>query len=164
MEPGGKVVLVTGGTRGAGLAIARALAAEGFRVVLAARDWDRLIAVREEIASSGADELLAVPCDVEEQGDVANLVDKAAERFGGIDCLVQAAGSDRGRARVTEAVRPYLAGRGGGPVLHVRRCLSAGEAARECVRVLAAWAGTGVVEIDISSSFSPPASSLQPPA
>lgn len=85
-----KVAIVTGSSRGLGLASARALAAEGCLVVMCARGESRLRAAAAEVAAAGGgdDRVLAVTADVSVAGDLQRLVDRTVERFGGIDILV----------------------------------------------------------------------------
>jgi NAD(P)-dependent dehydrogenase (short-subunit alcohol dehydrogenase family) len=87
----GQVVLVTGSSRGLGLALARELARAGCRLVLCARDADGLERARHEIAALGAS-VLAAPCDVSDRAQVRSLVQNATERFGRIDVLINNAG------------------------------------------------------------------------
>jgi len=87
----GKVSLVTGASRGIGRAIARALAAEGARVALAARDTARLEEALSEIRScGGAAEALAL--DVGDRASVEAVVGGLVERHGRLDHLVNNAG------------------------------------------------------------------------
>lgn len=78
--------LVTGGSAGIGLAIARALAAEGFSLTLAARRQERLQAAAAELGAH------AVVADVAKAEDCGRLVAAHRERFGGLDVLVNSAG------------------------------------------------------------------------
>ncbi|MET8995805.1 SDR family oxidoreductase [Amycolatopsis sp. NPDC004169] len=87
----GKVVLITGASRGIGRAVALAFAAEGARLVLAARSAERLAEVEQEVLALGA-EALSVPTDVSAPEEVAALVGSAVRRFGRIDVLVNNAG------------------------------------------------------------------------
>jgi NAD(P)-dependent dehydrogenase (short-subunit alcohol dehydrogenase family) len=87
----GQVVLITGSSRGLGLALARAFAREGCRLVLCARDAQELEQARADLAQRGA-EVLAVPCDVARREQVHHLVEQAMHRFGRIDVLVNNAG------------------------------------------------------------------------
>src|SRR3954452_19549283 len=68
-----KVVLITGGSRGLGLLLARQFAEEGARLAICARDPQELTRAVDDLASSGA-EVLAVPCDISFQADVARMV------------------------------------------------------------------------------------------
>lgn len=87
----GQVVLITGGSRGLGLALARRLAAEQARLVVCARDAAGIEAAGKELESLGA-EVLAVACDVGDADAVERLAAAARERFGRVDVLVANAG------------------------------------------------------------------------
>jgi NAD(P)-dependent dehydrogenase (short-subunit alcohol dehydrogenase family) len=87
----GKTVLITGGSRGLGLVLAREFAAEGANLVLCARTAEDLERARQELAERGA-QVLAVPCDVTDPVQVERLVDAARARFGAVDVLVNNAG------------------------------------------------------------------------
>src|SRR5919197_354466 len=82
-----QVVLVTGSSRGLGLALAEEFAAHGSRLVLCARSAGPLDRARQRLESRGT-QVLAVVCDIGERQQVQSLVDKAVERFGRIDVLV----------------------------------------------------------------------------
>ena len=86
-----KVAIITGGGRGIGRAIAIAYAAEGARIVIAARSTEQLNEVAGKITEQGG-EVLTVPTDLCIQTEVENLVQKTVDRFGGIDILVNNAG------------------------------------------------------------------------
>ena len=88
----GASVLITGGSRGLGLLIARELAQEGARLTLVARDPAELDLARRELAALSGSRVLALPCDVRDRGEAAWAVDTAAERFGRLDVLVNNAG------------------------------------------------------------------------
>lgn len=88
---GGKVALITGGSRGLGLALARGLADEGCKVVICSREVAELEQAREELAARGA-VVLATRCDVANQAQVEQLVAIASKRFGPIDLLINNAG------------------------------------------------------------------------
>jgi 3-oxoacyl-[acyl-carrier protein] reductase len=130
----GKVALVGGGSRGIGLAIAKALAAEGCKVVLAARDRQGLDAAVVEVGESAHGEV----ADLTNPADCERLVAAVQARFGRLDVLVANAGSGASVApgretpeewrRVIElnlftatnligAARPLLARDGGGAVV-----------------------------------------------
>lgn len=95
-----KVAIVTGSSRGLGLASARALAAEGCLVCLCARTATTLEAARRDVAGhAGGDErVAAVAADVSTPGGVATVVDGAVAAFGGVDILVNNVGLARGAA------------------------------------------------------------------
>lgn len=86
-----RTVLITGGSRGLGLVLARQFAAEGARLALVARDADQLARARDELTARGA-EVLIVPCDVRQQPDVVRAVDAVVGVFGCLDVLVNNAG------------------------------------------------------------------------
>lgn len=87
----GKVAIVTGGSRGLGLELARQLALSGAHVAICARDEAELEVARENLASRGAD-VLAAACDVTDRGEVERFVGEVLERFGRVDVLVNNAG------------------------------------------------------------------------
>lgn len=82
-----KTAIITGAARGIGLATARLMSGQGWRVVLADIDSDELALVAQ-----GWDDALAVPCDVSDPDQVAAMVDQAVAWSGGIDALVNNAG------------------------------------------------------------------------
>jgi 3-oxoacyl-[acyl-carrier protein] reductase len=85
-----KVAIVTGSSRGLGLASARALAAEGCRVTLCARTADRLEEAAHEVAivAGGRPRVLAVAADVTQTDGIAQVIEETVTTFGGIDILV----------------------------------------------------------------------------
>ncbi len=87
----GKVAVITGASRGLGLAMARELAEHGAILVICARDRDELDWAREELARMGGN-VLAVQCDVGNHDDVHRMVRETMERFGRIDILINNAG------------------------------------------------------------------------
>ncbi len=87
----GEVVLITGGSRGLGLALAREFAREGCRIALCARDLAELDRTVADLQSRGA-QAFAVPCDVRREDEVALLFAAVTEHYGGIDILVNNAG------------------------------------------------------------------------
>lgn len=87
----GKVAVVTGGSRGIGLAVAEALAAEGCAVVLAGRDLRALRAAARKIERHGG-RALAESCDVRDPGSVADLFAATRRRFRRLDILFNNAG------------------------------------------------------------------------
>jgi short-subunit dehydrogenase len=80
-------VLVTGGSRGLGLVLARELARAGASVAICARDERELDAARRDLEARGA-AVLAIPCDVADHQAVDRMVEAVVERFGQIDVLV----------------------------------------------------------------------------
>jgi 3-oxoacyl-[acyl-carrier protein] reductase len=91
----GKRVIVTGASRGIGLAIARAFAAEGARVAICARTAEAVEAAGGELAH-GAQAVIARAVDVTDSDGVKAFVEEVAASWGGIDVLVNNAGQGRG--------------------------------------------------------------------
>jgi short-subunit dehydrogenase len=87
----GKVALVTGGSRGLGLLIARELAKEGGRVAICARDPAELEAAHEELSREGA-EILAVCCDLTDPDQIRHVAAETRRMLGSIDILINNAG------------------------------------------------------------------------
>jgi 3-oxoacyl-[acyl-carrier protein] reductase len=142
-----KVAIITGSSRGLGLASARALAAEGARVTLCARGADRL----EEAAAlvrgaagaagdAGQDRVLAVAADLATPHGVANVISQTISTFGGVDILVNNIGVGKGAGlldtpddtwqeafdqtlfpalRAARAAVPSMKARGGGVILFI---------------------------------------------
>ena len=130
-----RVALVTGASSGLGAAVARALAAAGARVAVAARREDRLAALAAEVGG------VAVACDLLDPDRLDALVPEVAERLGGPEILVNVAGGfagacpaeDEPRDRVTEtldlnlvapfrlcqAVFPHMVAAGRGAIVNV---------------------------------------------
>ncbi len=135
-----KVVLITGASSGFGEDAARLFAAEGCRVVLAARRLDRLQALAAEIQEKGG-EALAIPVDVTNRADIDNMVQTTLELYGQIDILFNNAGFGRldwfenldpvrdietqvqvnltGLMLVTRAVLPHMLARRAGHIIHM---------------------------------------------
>ena len=90
MEIQGAVVVITGASMGIGAATARAFAAAGAKLVLAARSADKLAAVAQSLPASA--EPLIVPTDMTDRAQVQALIDAAYERFGRVDLLINNAG------------------------------------------------------------------------
>ena len=93
-----KVAIITGSSRGLGLASAKALAAEGCRVTLCARTEATLHAAAREVAplAGGDDRVLTVTADLSRAEGIQTVIDRTVERFGGIDVLVNNLGVARG--------------------------------------------------------------------
>jgi len=84
--------VVTGSTKGIGLAIAEALLVEGARVVVSARSEKEVASVGKRLERAHPGRVLARPCDVRSESDVDALFRAAEETFGGVDVLVNNAG------------------------------------------------------------------------
>jgi NAD(P)-dependent dehydrogenase (short-subunit alcohol dehydrogenase family) len=87
----GQVAMITGGSRGLGLAMARVLADEGCKLVICSRNEAELDEARRDLLDRGAD-VLAIRCDVANQAQVEQQVAIATARFGPIDLLINNAG------------------------------------------------------------------------
>ena len=85
------VVLITGGSRGLGLALAREFAAEGCKIAICARDPAELDRARADLESRGA-ECHTVRCDVTNLGQVDGMIESVMQRYGRIDVLINNAG------------------------------------------------------------------------
>src|SRR5689334_956078 len=137
-----KVALVTGSSRGLGLASARALIAEGCRVCICARSEERLAeaAVEVEAAAARPNMIAAVQADVSTTAGVELVIAHAVDAFGGLDILVnnvgRAAGSDLlgtsdaewqaafdetlfPAIRASRAAVPHMKQRGGGSIVMI---------------------------------------------
>jgi NAD(P)-dependent dehydrogenase (short-subunit alcohol dehydrogenase family) len=89
----GRTALVTGGSRGIGLAIGAALAGAGARVVLAARHADEVEAAATQLREAGA-EVVGVPANVSKAQDIETLVHATEAAFGQVDILVNNAATN----------------------------------------------------------------------
>ena len=87
-----KVVVITGGSRGLGLLLARRFGDEGARLVIAARDEEELRRAERDLRDRGVRDISIVPCNIRLKNDVENLIRTAVETFGGVDVLVNNAG------------------------------------------------------------------------
>jgi NAD(P)-dependent dehydrogenase (short-subunit alcohol dehydrogenase family) len=88
----GRVVLITGGSRGLGLVLAREFAQAGAKVAICARKDRDLDRVRAEFADSGWP-LVAIACDVGVRAEIEGAIEKVAEQFGDVEILVNNAGT-----------------------------------------------------------------------
>jgi NAD(P)-dependent dehydrogenase (short-subunit alcohol dehydrogenase family) len=132
----GKVAVVTGGSAGIGLAIARGLAAEGAHVALCARDETRLRSAAAEIEGV---RVLTVPADLAVAGEPERVTETVTAEFGGADILINNAGTGSeekiltapderwqhywelhvmAAVRLARAFAPGMKTRGGGVILH----------------------------------------------
>lgn len=129
----GKRAVVTGGSKGIGKAIALGLAAEGADVAICARGEEALRATEAELKAVG-DGIFADVCDVADGAALDDFLDRARERLGGIDILVNnvsalGVGEDlsawqtnidldlMASVRATQRVAPWMAEAGGGCIL-----------------------------------------------
>ena len=87
----GRAALVTGGSSGIGLAIARALGEDGYGITLSARRPDKLQAAAKELEQGGID-VQAVPANMSKEEDIQALIQAHKERFGRLDVLINNAG------------------------------------------------------------------------
>ena len=92
----GRVALVTGGSEGIGKATATTLAVEGSRVAICARRPDVLEAAAEDIRRTTEGEVLAIPTDLRDSDSVDNLIATINDAWGGVDVLVNNAGTASG--------------------------------------------------------------------
>ena len=90
----GRVAIVTGGSKGLGLATGRALAAEGAHVLLSSRGEEDLAQARQAVESEGA-ECMTLALDVTDPGSPARLVEAAVGRWGRLDVVVANTGGPR---------------------------------------------------------------------
>ena len=135
----GRVAIVTGGTRGIGLAIAEGLAASGAKVVVASRKADACASTVDHLRALGAD-AIGVPTHMGDIDAVSALVDKTVEAFGRIDIVVNNAANAltlpfgelttdgwekslgtnlRGPVFLVERALPHLEATGNGAILNV---------------------------------------------
>lgn len=92
LELNDRVVVVTGGSSGVGLALVQDLLSAGARVATCARDLDRLRSATADLPEGGPDRLMVEACDVRVADQVESFVGRAAEHFGAVDGLVNNAG------------------------------------------------------------------------
>src|SRR6185436_3110493 len=88
----GKVALVTGGSRGIGLAIARALIADGATVSITGKSDAHLSAAKPQIEAAGPGHVETFRADVRRYDEVERAVEATVARFGGLDIVVNNAG------------------------------------------------------------------------
>ena len=94
LELGGKVALVTGGSKGIGRACAERLAAEGCQIAICARGQEALEATARELARRGA-KAMTISADLSEETSARRVVAEVNRHFGRLDILVNNAGAIR---------------------------------------------------------------------
>ncbi len=135
----GRVVVISGGSRGLGLCIAREFAKEGAQLALLARDEDELATAQTQLEAMGAN-VLTVVADVTDPHDDIAAINRVIERFGSVDVLINNAGiiqigplehmldSDFkaaidihiwGPLRLTRAALPYIKRSGQGRIVNI---------------------------------------------
>ncbi len=135
-----KTVLITGASRGIGLAAATTFAAEGARVAINARGADDLKAAAETIKGATGSDVLVVPADVADLSTLPGMVDTVMDKWGPIDILINNAGTGLYRAflevseddllknyqlnffstyRLCQLVVPHMIENGGGSIVNV---------------------------------------------
>jgi len=100
----GRTALVTGASSGLGRRFAEVLAAEGARVVVAARRKDRLDVL---VTEAGEQKMFAVACDVTDENAVTAMFDAAEERFGLIDTVINNAGMTHSANALTQHIAEF---------------------------------------------------------
>jgi NAD(P)-dependent dehydrogenase (short-subunit alcohol dehydrogenase family) len=138
LELEGKRAVVTGGTRGIGLAIGAALAAEGASVVLVGRDQETLRRASAALAERSGRPVFGIAADTGSDDSVAEMAIRAREALGGVDILVNGAATPsempglteddlereinvkvRGYLRCARAFAPEMVDRGWGRVINI---------------------------------------------
>lgn len=144
LQLGGKRAVVTGGSSGIGKAVARMFAEEGVEVAIAARRAEPLEATAAELAAETGGKVIGIVADTGDDASVRAMTDRAAEAFGGVDILVNAAaipgGSGpsaaigdivtaalmadinvkvAGYVRTSQAVAPYMVEGGWGRIFNI---------------------------------------------
>src|SRR5260221_2353641 len=137
-----KVAIVTGSSKGLGLASARALSAEGCRVAICARGDGKLREAAAELGqlAGGPDRILAVTADLSTDQGVADVVARTVETFGGLDILINNVGLAKGSGiaetsdaewrealdqtlfpaiRASRLAVPHMKRRGGGSIIMI---------------------------------------------
>ena len=136
----GKVAFVTGGSRGIGLAIAHALAAQGVQVAVTGKSQSHLSAARPKIEAAGPAGVETLVADVRNYTDVERAINATVARFGGLDFVINNAGVGifanvadmtpdqwsevidtnlTGVFNVCHAAIPHLRARGGGFIINI---------------------------------------------
>jgi NAD(P)-dependent dehydrogenase (short-subunit alcohol dehydrogenase family) len=135
----GRVVVITGGSRGLGLLMARELNRQGARLVLLARNKDELLQAKAEL-DRGRDHVLPIVCDVTDRLQVRHAIEAVHQHFGRVDVLINNAGVIQvgplehmtygdyqhamnvhfwGALHCTDAVLPYMRRRRSGRIINI---------------------------------------------
>jgi len=173
---GGRVAVITGGSRGLGLEIARAYAAAGARVVIASRKADACTSAAADIQAQSGQECLGVACHVGRWEDCDRLVDTAYARFGRVDMLVNNAGMSplygaltevtedlydkvfavnlRGAFRLATLVGTRMADDAGGSIINVSSIAAVQPTPHELPYAMAK-AGLNAMTVGLARAFGP---------
>src|SRR5687767_13202049 len=89
----GKIVLITGGSKGLGMILARNFAREGAQVAICARNAEELVKAREWILHETGSVVLTIACDVSQRDEVDRMVKRVIDEYRSIDILVNNAGT-----------------------------------------------------------------------
>jgi NAD(P)-dependent dehydrogenase (short-subunit alcohol dehydrogenase family) len=165
-----KVAVIMGGTSGVGLKAAEMFLEEGAKVAICGRSQERLERACAHLRSFGSSEkVFARPCDVTNKEDVTRFIDGAAEYFGRVDILVNAAGQsvmgyffdvtdEQWREQIdlkyfaiiyaVRAVYPHLVKQGGGRIININATL-----AKEPERHMVATAATRAGLLNLSKTL-----------
>jgi NAD(P)-dependent dehydrogenase (short-subunit alcohol dehydrogenase family) len=135
----GKVAVVTGGSQGIGLAVAEGLATEGVHLLLCARGEERLLNAEKHVSQQFKIKVKGICADVTNPADIESLGKVAAKEFGGVDILINNAGTGSEEAimeasdekwqsywdlhlmaavRMTRVMVPFMRARGGGVIIN----------------------------------------------
>lgn len=172
----GKVAVITGGSRGLGLAIAAAYADAGADLVLASRKEEACVEAARVIAEKSGRTCLGVACHVGRWDDCDRLVELAYDRFGRVDVLVNNAGMSplydsvvnvseelfdkvlavnlRGPFRLASLVGTRMAAAAGGSILNVSSIAAVQPTAHE-IPYAVAKAGLNALTVGLSHTFAP---------
>ncbi|HEY2637542.1 MAG TPA: SDR family NAD(P)-dependent oxidoreductase, partial [Solirubrobacteraceae bacterium] len=138
LQLNGHRALITGGSRGIGLAVGRALTAEGVDVALVARGEAEVVRAAEELTAASGRNVVGIAADTGEDASVAAMATAAAEQLGPVDILVNCAATPntgppipdealedeinvkvRGYLRCARALAPGMVERGWGRIVNV---------------------------------------------
>ncbi len=171
-----KVAVITGGTRGLGLEMARAFAEAGARVVVASRKADACERVAAELADQSGRECIGIACHVGLWADCDRLVESAYAKFGRVDVLVNNAGMSpiyaslldvteelydkvlnvnlRGAFRLSSLIGTRMAQGAGGSIINVSST-AAVQPTAGVIPYAAAKAGLNAMTVGLSRAFAP---------